>query len=88
MKAWPNPFNPLVTLEYALARPGPLQVTVFDVRGRRVKTLLEGAVNETRGRLAWDGRNQAGGQAPSGVYFVLVSPANGPPAVVRVVLAK
>jgi hypothetical protein len=88
VKAWPNPFNPRVTLEYTLARPGHLQVVVFDVRGRRVKTLLDGDVADTRGSLQWDGMNEAGQQSASGVYFVLASPEQGRPAVSRVVLSK
>lgn len=88
LRAWPNPFNPRVTLEYTMAEPGPLQMVVFDVRGRRVRTLLDRQVEATKGRVEWDGRNDAGRQAPSGAYFVLAATGEGQTTVTKVVLAK
>ncbi len=88
LKAWPNPFNPQVNLEYAVTRPGHLQVAVFDLRGNRVRTLLNAPVAETRGTLSWDGRQDNGRMASSGVYLVqLVGPGQKATSQ-RVVLAK
>jgi hypothetical protein len=43
---------------------------VFDVRGALVRTLLDGLVAEASGELVWNGRNDAGAMAASGLYFV------------------
>ena len=88
LRAWPNPFNPRVTLEYTVAAAGPLQLVVYDVRGRRVRTLLDRPVAAAPGRVEWDGRDDAGRQAPSGAYFVLAAAADGQTTVVKVVLTK
>ncbi len=88
LKAWPNPFNPQVTLNYSISQPGNLQVDVFDVRGNRVRTLLRAPVAQTQGRLRWDGRSDEGRLLASGVYFVrLIGPDNQKTSQ-RVVLAK
>ncbi len=88
LKAWPNPFNPLVNLDFSISKPGHLLVDVFDVRGNRVRTLLDAPVAETRGTLSWDGLGDSGRTLSSGVYFVrLVGPDNQTTSQ-RVVLAK
>ncbi|MBK9777802.1 MAG: hypothetical protein IPP62_15850 [bacterium] len=68
--ARPNPFNPSVTLRYTLARPGHLTMKVFDARGALVRTLVDGPVAATQGSVLWDGADDRGGQAASGLYFV------------------
>ncbi len=67
----PNPFNPSTTIEFGIptAGAGNVKLEIFDVTGRRVRTLL----NETRGagtwRVAWNGVTDEGTRASSGVYF-------------------
>jgi hypothetical protein len=68
--AQPNPFNPSVTLRYTLARPGHLAMKVFDARGALVRTLVDGPVAATQGSVLWDGADDRGGRAASGLYFV------------------
>lgn len=88
LRAWPNPFNPQVNLEYAVTRPGHLQVEVFDLRGNRVRTLLSAPVAETRGTLSWDGRADNGRMASSGIYLVRLKGPENQTTSQRVVLAK
>jgi hypothetical protein len=65
----PNPFNPNTTITYGVDREGPVQLDVFDSRGRLVRSLLQ------QPRMAagiyhsvWDGRDQRGRAVASGVY--------------------
>ena len=88
LAAWPNPFNPLVHLDYAITRPGHLEVAVFDVRGQRVRTLLSAPTSDLRGRLSWNGRDDGGRNLPSGVYLVRLRDSAGQVASQRVVLTK
>jgi serine protease len=88
LQAWPNPFNPRVTLSYELPAPGNLRLAVFDVRGRRVKDLWNGTVAASKGTMEWDGTSDEGRRVASGVYFVMASPEQGQPAIKRLVLAK
>jgi hypothetical protein len=68
--SYPNPFNPSTTLRFSLERPGHVRLTIHDVAGRLVRTL----VDEPRGagdhRVMWDGRDERGATAASGIYFV------------------
>lgn len=67
--ATPNPFNPSTTLAYGVAEPGPLELVVFDSRGRRVRTLARNP-RMAAGfyREVWDGLDDAGREVASGVY--------------------
>ena len=64
----PNPFNPVVHLDLEVPRPGRLTVKVFDVRGRLVRSLFDERV-VARTDLVWDGKDDRGAAAASGVYF-------------------
>jgi hypothetical protein len=67
--AAPNPFNPNTTLAYGVAEPGPLELVVFDSRGRRVRTLARSPrVAPGFYREVWDGLDDAGRSVSSGVY--------------------
>ena len=68
--AYPNPFNPTVRLTVAVAEAGPVDVTVFDVRGARVKRLEQSTRPAGRFAVTWDGRGESGESVASGVYFV------------------
>ncbi len=66
----PNPFNPSTTVGFALAVGGPVELTVHDLQGRKVVTLLSGPQAAGEHRVTWDGRAAGGGVLASGVYLV------------------
>lgn len=65
----PNPFNPATRIEFTLATDGPVRLTVHDLAGRRVRSLLAATAPAGRHAAAWDGRDEAGQPAPAGVYI-------------------
>ncbi|MCA9727052.1 MAG: T9SS type A sorting domain-containing protein, partial [Candidatus Eisenbacteria bacterium] len=65
----PNPFNPRTLLRYTLAQAGPVTLTIFDVNGRRVRTLVKGSIDAGLHEVVWDGRDDAGHPLGSGVYW-------------------
>lgn len=67
---YPNPFNPTVTVEFALAERGDVRVAVYDVEGKLVRVLHDGAKDPGPHRLTWDARDGGGQQLASGVYFI------------------
>jgi hypothetical protein len=67
---YPNPARGPVTLTLALAGPGAVAVTVYDVSGRAQRQLWSGALPAGPHRLAWDGRDDQGRRVASGIYFV------------------
>ena len=77
---FPNPFNPSTVITYELPYDLNIEINIFDLLGRRVRSLL----NETRpagqGSTIWDGKTESGHLASGGVYFISVQvrgPSNG-----------
>jgi len=66
----PNPFNPTTTVEFALAGAERVRIAVYDVNGALVRRLLDQAMPVGEHSVVWDGRDDAGRGAASGVYFV------------------
>jgi hypothetical protein len=67
---YPNPFNPSTVIPFSLSRPAHVTLSVFDVGGRRVTTLLDRICGPGRHEAAWNGTNDRGIALPSGVYLV------------------
>ena len=65
----PNPFNPTTTIRFTLPERSQVQLAVFDLRGRRVATLLDREMPAGPSSIEWDGRDRRGSQVSSGVYF-------------------
>ncbi len=74
--AYPNPFNPTTTLTYSITDPGEVELSIFDVRGRLVATLLRKYCPAGSDEVVWDGRNNTGETLPSGVYFSMLRTRN------------
>jgi hypothetical protein len=69
----PNPFNPTTTVRFTLPRAMPVTTEIFSVSGARVRVLTNGRVfGPGNNQVTWDGRNDQGSPAASGVYFVKV----------------
>lgn len=68
---YPNPFNPETTIEFSIKQSGYVNLTVFNSRGEKVRILFDNEVYDVRNRITvvWDGKNQQGSNAASGVYF-------------------
>ena len=60
MRAYPNPFTQRTGLEIPMPRMGDLRVAIYDVRGRRVRTLERDAAPVGNAVIVWDGRDQTG----------------------------
>ncbi|HKK73050.1 MAG TPA: LamG-like jellyroll fold domain-containing protein [Candidatus Krumholzibacteria bacterium] len=69
--AAPNPFNPQTTIRFDLAQRERVDLVVYDVSGRRVRTLLGGdTLNAGEHRQVWNGTDDRGAQVSSGIYLV------------------
>jgi hypothetical protein len=73
----PNPFNPETTIPYSLAMSGRVQIHVFDVAGRRVRTLVDRLLPAGDHVVRWDGKRHGGSRVASGVYFYRITYPNG-----------
>lgn len=68
--AFPNPFNPKVTIRLSLPKGADCRVQIYDIRGRLVNTLQDGYLEAGIRDLVWWGRDQRDQSAASGVYLV------------------
>jgi len=73
----PNPSRGDVSLSLDLPAASSVSVELLDVQGRRVATLYRGAAPAGRLPLRWGGRDEAGRMAPTGLYFVRATTAQG-----------
>lgn len=69
---YPNPFNPSTRLSYWLPADGRVQISIYDVTGRRVRTLLDETVSAGVGSVTWNGADDGGRRVASGTYFFRV----------------
>jgi hypothetical protein len=66
----PNPFNPSTEIRYDVpAGGGHVKLSIFDVSGRLIRTLVNGREDAGYKSVAWDGRDNHGRHAETGVYF-------------------
>ena len=77
LTAWPNPFNPRVTLDFTLEREQVLRLAVYDARGHLVRRLRAGHHPVGPVQTVWDGTDELGTSMPSGVYFARLETADG-----------
>jgi len=68
-KNHPNPFNPKTSIAFSLSRSGPAKLTIFDVQGRAVRTLVDDVLEAGTHEATWDGRDESGTPSASGLYF-------------------
>ena len=65
----PNPFNPVTTIRFEIARNGRVTLRVYDSTGRIVQTLVSSVLSPALHDARWDGRDVHGNLVASGVYF-------------------
>ncbi len=69
VKAYPNPFSERVQLEFTLEGTEHVVLDIFDLQGRKVRTLINESMNAGSHTLEWDGRSQDGSRLPDGIYL-------------------
>jgi hypothetical protein len=66
----PNPFSGVATLRWGLRVSGPVELSVFDVKGRRLRRLVSGEKPAGHRVIVWDGRDENGLAVSNGLYLV------------------
>ncbi len=67
---YPNPFNPMTSVTYSLAGRSHVLIAVYDVQGRRVRTLVDEVQEPSRRTVTWNGKDDMGSVLASGIYFI------------------
>lgn len=66
---YPNPFNPTTIIEYALPKDTRVKITIYNILGQKVKTLVDEFQSAGHKRIVWDSKNDKGHEVASGIYF-------------------
>jgi hypothetical protein len=72
---YPNPFNPSTVIRFSLPEAGRIRVTVYDLTGREVLVLRDGAASAGLNSVPWNAMNATGQKVTSGVYFYRIESA-------------
>jgi FlgD Ig-like domain len=69
VQLYPNPFNPATTIRFAVKEPATVKLHIFNINGELVRTLADGEFNRGLYEKRWNGLDNTGRQAASGMYF-------------------
>ena len=84
----PNPFKPMTSIQYTIPVPGPVDLRIYDVTGRLVRTLLDGELRGAGPHVSeWRGVGDDGSAAAAGVYFARID-ASGAVATAKMVFLE
>jgi hypothetical protein len=73
----PNPFTPNTRIDFVLTQQEAVNISVYDVAGRRVATLFQGQLGPGPHSVTWDGRTAGGASAAAGVYRYVLKTSTG-----------
>ncbi|NQV37025.1 MAG: aminotransferase class I/II-fold pyridoxal phosphate-dependent enzyme [Candidatus Marinimicrobia bacterium] len=68
----PNPFNARCRIDLSIAEPGQTKLTVYDLLGRNIKSLLNSSLKPGRHEFFWNGKDSFGNPVASGVYYLVL----------------
>ena len=66
---YPNPFNPITNIRYDIPVQIEVELIIYDILGKKVKTLIHQTLQPGFYEAIWDGTNERGLNVPSGMYF-------------------
>jgi hypothetical protein len=69
---YPNPFNPTTYIKFAIPQTQLTKLTVYNILGRKIKSLLNDMVQNGYHTISWDGTDDSGDQVSSGIYFYVL----------------
>ncbi|MBI65641.1 MAG: hypothetical protein CMG64_05065 [Candidatus Marinimicrobia bacterium] len=73
---YPNPFNPILNINYSIDVGSKVSIDVYDLLGKKVINLFDGYKNSGTYNISWDGTNYFGQNVSSGIYFIKIQNLN------------
>ena len=77
IEGFPNPSPGASSIRYSIPQAGPVRVSVYDIAGRLVATLVDRRVDRGTWTTRWNGRTDSGAPAATGMYFLRVQTPQG-----------
>ncbi len=87
IKNYPNPFNPKTTIMFDIGIAGKVRVEIFNVKGQKVKTLINEKMEVGKHSVIWEGRDRDNKSVSSGMYFYKIS-VNGDQRISKMIMLK
>lgn len=87
LSVYPNPFNPSCTIRFNLPKQGSANLSIYNVKGQKVRELVCGTLPSGENKLNWDGKDASGQFLSSGLYFAKLDSASGK-AVQKLLMVK
>ncbi|RLD42432.1 MAG: hypothetical protein DRI88_11685 [Bacteroidetes bacterium] len=66
---YPNPFNPETTIEFSIQNDSKIELTIFNIKGQNIKTLVHNVLSKGYHSLTWSGVDEFGKPVSSGIYY-------------------
>ena len=66
---YPNPFNPATTIEFSIQNESNINLTIFNIKGQKIKSLVNESISAGEHSVLWNGRDTNDKQVSSGIYF-------------------
>jgi len=66
---YPNPFNPLTNISYFIPEDAEVKLTIYNLRGEKVRELVNGLQAKGKKKIVWEGKDSHGEKVASGIYF-------------------
>jgi hypothetical protein len=84
---YPNPFNPTTTIKFELAESGKIDLSIYNIKGQKVKTLINTFTKRGQLEINWNGKDNHGKSVASGQYVVKLQ-HNGKETATKIMLLK
>ena len=76
ISCYPNPFNPNITINYSLENKSNVEIEIFDILGRKIRTLDKTIKNKGLHKIFWNSLDNKGIEVSAGIYLVKINHDN------------
>ena len=66
---FPNPFNPTTTIEFSIQNDSKIEISIFNIKGQKIKTLVYNEFTKGSHSIIWNGDDDTGKSVSSGIYY-------------------
>jgi hypothetical protein len=88
LTSYPNPFNNHINICYTLGKDSDISLSVYNIKGQKLRTLFRGKQSKGSHSLTWDGANNDGQMTACGIYLIRLETDSNSPLTGKVMLSR
>ena len=88
IRNYPNPFNPTTTIEFLIQNDSKVELSLFNIKGQKIKTIINNGYSKGKHSIIWDGNDDSGKAVSSGIYYYKLNVNSKTEAVKKCLLMK